>query len=319
MALGVPCLILDLDGSLPAQPTLAHHIRQGDAVLVSARDLGPRLRIVAGRHSLEALRGRIDAAFPVPSGAAPLIFYGSGDFHHLAAFFLQGVREPVTVLHFDNHPDWTGFPASWNCGAWVNRALENPLVQRIVTIGPTSDDFVRPEWQFANLAAIRSGRLEVHPWHAEPSRIWGQPVNGPGCDTRDGAIHWRNLDSTLWQSFSDDLDRRLPQGGLWVSLDKDVLTPAEAVTNWDQGGMGLDAVMGLIHRLARTRRLLGMDVCGDYSTPRFSDPFRWFLSATDRPRSPWSDPDSTRTINDGTNRRILRMADQMVHERIWPT
>ncbi|MQP67352.1 hypothetical protein GE253_18660 [Niveispirillum sp. SYP-B3756] len=316
MGLGVPCLILDLDGSLTTQPALAHQVQQGEAVLVSARDLGPRLRIVGGRRRLAALRQRIDAAFSPKDGAAPLIFYGSGDFHHLAAFFLQTVREPVTVLHFDNHPDWTGFPATWNCGAWVNRALENPLVQRIVTIGPASDDFVRPEWQFANLEAVRSGRLEVHPWHAEPSRIWGRPVDGPGCGTRDGAIHWHNLDNADWDAFCDDLDRRLPSGGLWVSLDKDVLTPEEAVTNWDQGGMNLDAVLGLVRRLAQKRRLLGMDVCGDYSPPVFRDPFRWFLSATDRDSV--QPPDNTSSINDGTNRRILAMADEMARERIWP-
>lgn len=315
----LPCLMLDLDGSLTEQSGLSRLARDGGAVIVPARDLGQRLRIVAGRRMLSRLRDRIDAAFAPADAAAPLIFYGSGDYHHLAAFFLTKVTQPVTVLHFDNHPDWTGFPRTWNCGAWVNRALENQAVQRIITIGPASDDFIRPQAQFANLAAVRSGRLEVYPWHAAPSRIWGRPVNGPGCETRDGAIHWRNLDTVDWQGFCADLDRRLPPGGLWVSLDKDVLTPVEAITNWDQGGMALDAVLGLIRRLARTRRLLGMDVCGDYSPPLFRDPFRWFLSATDRPRSPLTDPARARSINDATNRRILAMAGDMVQEGTWPT
>ncbi|WP_292908841.1 hypothetical protein [Niveispirillum sp.] len=313
------CIVLDLDGSLTGQAGLSRRLREEGAVLVPALDLGPRLRIVANRTALAELRKRIETTCPAIGRAAPLIFYGSGDFHHLAALFLEWVREPVNVLHFDNHPDWTGFPATWNCGAWVNRALENQTVLRVVTIGPSSDDFVRPQLQFANLDAVRSGRLEVHPWHAAPSRVWGRPVNGPGCQTQDGRIHWHALDGVDWAAFADDLDLRLPPGGFWVSLDKDVLTADEAVTNWDQGGMALKPVLALVQRLAGTRRLLGMDVCGDYSAPRFRDPFRWLLSAIDRPARPPVDAAQADTINDSTNQRILAAADAMAREGIWPT
>ncbi len=314
----VRCLVLDLDGSLTGQTGLRQRIDDGSAVLLPARDLGPRLRILASHRGLSILRQRIEDVFPLTGGSAPLIFYGSGDFHHLAALFLASVREPITLLHFDNHPDWTSFPATWNCGAWVNRALENPCVSHVVTIGPASDDFVRPEWKFANLEAIRAGRLEVHPWQAAPSRLWGRPVNGYGCQTQAGHIVWRNLADADAEQFAADLERRLPPGGLWVSLDKDVLTPVEAVTNWDQGGMQLDTVMALVRRLARGRRLLGMDVCGDHSPPLFRDPLRWLLSATDRPARPVDDPAQACIINDRTNRRILRFADAMAEEGIWP-
>lgn len=319
MSSALPCLVLDLDGSLMEQGGLRQRVRDEAATLVDARDLGPRLRIVGGRRRLADLRSRINAAFTPDAGAAPLIFYGSGDFHHLAAFFLHPVTQPVTVLHFDNHPDWTRFPATWNCGAWVNRALENPAVRRVVTIGPASDDFVNPEWKTANLNAIRQGRLEMHPWHADPSRLWGRPVAGPGCRTDGGFIHWSNLADADWDTFVTDLEARLPGGGLWVSLDKDVLTEAEAITNWDQGGMHLDPILALIRRLAIRRPLLGMDVCGDYSLPYFRDPFRWFLSRTDRPERPAFDPARVRAVNDMTNRRILDFADGLVNEGIWPT
>lgn len=300
-------IVLDIDGALPGQPALQAALAAGEARLVPARDLDAKLRILGGRRALAELAARLPSLRGDRDGA-PLIFCGSGDFHHLSALFLSRLDRAVTVLHFDNHPDWTGFPATINCGAWVCRALELPSVERVVTIGPASDDFVRPELQWAKLDAIRQGRLEVHPYKVAPSRIYGRPVEGPGCHTEGGHIVWHNLADRDWQAFCEALDQRLPDRPIWVTLDKDVLVADEAITNWDQGGMRLDPILGLVARLARTRRIVGMDVCGDYSPPVFPDLFRAFLSATDRPRLPVPDPKRARAVNDRTNARILAAA-----------
>ncbi|WP_049976235.1 hypothetical protein [Azospirillum sp. B506] len=313
----VRSLLIDLDGSLTAQPGMQRRLAGGSMTRIDARDLASRLRIVAGKAALSSLRQRIAAACPMADGPPPLIFYGSGDFHHLATLFLEALSGPILVLHIDNHPDWTGWPATWNCGAWVNRALELASVRRIVTVGPASDDFVRPQWAFADLEAIRQGRLEVHPWRAAPSRLWGRPVEGPGCRTRDGRIVWDCLEGKPWAEVVDGFDARLPFLPLWISLDKDALVPAEAVTNWDQGGLALDAVLALVRRLAGRRRILGMDVCGDYSRPAFSDPFRALLSATDRPRLPAPDPRTAAVVNDSTNNRIMQAVDEMAAMGLW--
>lgn len=313
----VRSLLIDLDGSLMPLPGMQRRLAGGSMTRIGARDLASRLRIVAGKAALSSLRQRIAAAFPIADGPPPLIFYGSGDFHHLATLFLEALSGPVLVLHIDNHPDWTGWPATSNCGAWVNWALELPSVHRIVTVGPASDDFIRPQLAFANLEAIRQGRLEVHPWRAAPSRVWGRPVEGPGCATRNGRIVWQCLEGRSWAEVVDGFDARLPLLPLWVTLDKDALIPAEAVTNWDQGGLMLDAVLALVRRLAGRRRILGMDVCGDYSRPIFSDPFRALLSATDRPRLPQPDPRTAAAINDTTNIRIMQAADEMAAMGLW--
>lgn len=313
----VRSLLIDLDGAVADQPEVQRRLAAGTMTRVDARDLAGRLRIVASRAALADLRGRIAQAFPLADGPPPLIFYGSGDFHHLAALFLSALSGPLMVLHIDNHPDWTTFPATWNCGSWVNRALELPGVRRIVTIGPTSGDLDRPQWTFGNLGAIRRGRLEVHPWRAPSSRLWGHPIDAPGCTTVKGRLVWHCLEDQRWEDFVDGLDHRLPPLPLWVSLDKDALVPADAVTNWDQGGLTLDAVLMLIRRLAGRRRLLGMDVCGDHSPPVFSDPFRAFLSATDRPALPAASPDAACAVNNRTNTRIMEAADSMAAEGLW--
>lgn len=299
-----PVLLLDLDDSLTAQPTLAGLLRDGRALRIEARDLAPRLRIVAARKPLEQLRERLHEAVGTEDAPGTIAFYGSGDFHHLATLFLARLREEVTLLHFDNHPDWVRFPATVNCGAWVNRALEMPQVAQVVTIGPAADDLVRPQWKGANLRALREGRLEVHAWQGSESRYWGRPFVVPGCRAGGGRIAWDSLADASWDGFLEALDARLPDRPLWVSLDKDVLGPDEALTNWEQGGMALSAILGAVQRLGRRRGILGMDVCGDYSPPRFRDPFRWLLSATDRAAVP--EPSAAAlAINDRSNRRIL--------------
>lgn len=301
------CMIIDLDGSLPSQPSIRAALGSGHATLVEARDLAGSLRILASRKALLTLTARIEAA----GGLAPLTFYGSGDFHHLCALLLQQMSEPFILLHFDNHPDWTTFPATFNCGAWVNRALESPMLERVVTIGPTGSDFLRPQWKAANFSAIRQGRLEVHPWRAPPAWLLGGAIAAPACRTEGyGPLRrlvWQQLADMDWNSFCADLDQRLPHLPLWVTLDKDVLMAEEAVTNWDQGGMRLDAILALTSRLVRRRRILGMDVCGDASPPIFCDPFRAFLSATDRPRFA-PDPMEACAVNDVTNARLLSAA-----------
>ena len=50
--------------------------------------------------------------------------YGSGDFHHLSALLVRRIPTPLTLVSFDNHPDWDIRPPRWCCGSWINRALD---------------------------------------------------------------------------------------------------------------------------------------------------------------------------------------------------
>ena len=293
-------ILLDLDHSVVAQPGLAALARLGHAVRLDATDLAPQLRIVASRPAARSLSARLA---PVFATRAPLIFYGSGDFHHLTTIFLSLLREPTTVLHFDNHPDWVRFPPTLNCGGWVSRALALPHVNRVVTIGPAGCDLRHPELKGADLPALRAGRHEVHPWRAVDSSYWGRRIAAVACRTKGWTLRWDGLEGRSIETFADELAERLPPTALWITIDKDVLSPEEAVTNWDQGSMPLSSVLAVIGRLARGRRLQGADVCGDYSLPRFRDPFRWFLSATDRvARAPATAADLA--LNDSVNVRI---------------
>src|ERR1700739_5035251 len=91
--------------------------------------VGPSLRFITSKRGVESFYAKFSKHF------RPFILSGSGDFHHLTAVYVRQVKEPFTILSFDNHPDWDVRPPHWSCGAWVNRALENPLVQQVAVWG----------------------------------------------------------------------------------------------------------------------------------------------------------------------------------------
>jgi len=94
---------------------------------------------------------------------------------------------------------------------------------------------------------------------------------------------------------------------VYVTFDKDVLGSDEACTNWDQGSMRLSSILALIKTIAARFHIVGMDVCGDWSEPRFSDPFRWLLSALDR--QPVKPDAQALACNAQTNAMILSLIE----------
>jgi hypothetical protein len=53
-----------------------------------------------------------------------------------------------------------------------------------------------------------------------------------------------------------------PQLPLFLSIDLDVLSPAEFRTDWDQGEMLFSQLKEVLQTLCRGRRILGVDICG---------------------------------------------------------
>ena len=296
--------LLDIDGSLPVQPGFAAALAAGEAQVVDLRAEEGALRLWASRRRLDRLACRL-AALPPPPGHGPVAsFYGSGDYHHLAAPLIEAVAEPVTILHFDNHPDWVRWPRTWNCGGWVSRVLDLPQIRRVITLGPCSDDLVRPQLQGGNIGALASGRLELYPWSAPPSRVWGRIGDGFGHRRQGGHLLWRCLADDGYEVLLDQIAARLPTEAVWISIDKDVLRPEDAITNWDQGKMPLTALLVALRRLCVGRKVVGIDVCGEYSPARFRDPLKRIEAWRDHPST---HPDFTMAIdrNDVTNRALV--------------
>ena len=269
---------------------------------VALRDLAPGLRLWSRSATVDAARARLGAGASIGSDPA-ITLIGSGDYHHLAVLLIEQAAEPVTIVHFDNHPDWVRWAPRWHCGSWVNQALRVDRVAKVVTIGPTSADLTRPQLKGANLAALAAGCIALFPWQHEPSRVWGRFPDGAGHRYEDGYLVWRNLAQSGSVENSRVILDEIKTDAVWLSIDKDVLAESEALTNWDQGQMPLAAICELISAIGTRKRIVGADICGEYSEPSMANLLKRIESRVDRPRR-MPDRDAL-ARNEAVNRVLL--------------
>lgn len=302
--------ILDLDRSLIVQAPIARLLQSGRATRIDLLDLGPDLRLWSTESTYKRLSRRLRERCKINDGKPEIFFIGSGDYHHLTPALLQDLSEPVSLIHFDNHPDWVRFAPRRHCGSWVNRALALPNVRRIVTLGPCSDDLETPQLKGGNLGALKRGDLQLFPWRHPPSRVWGRIGNGPGHEQYEGHLHWRNLADESWPDFLKQMIDSLPTDAVWITLDKDVLAQGYAATNWDQGGMRLPHLLDAFRALAASKRIIGIDICGEFARPAYRNPLkRWEAKSDQPPPQRWSAEDLQR--NATTNGTLIALFEEL--------
>ncbi len=272
--------ILDLDGSVQSQNALVTAAAWSGVRSVDLRDLGPALRLWSRDKTIRAARKRLLAT---GSSDCTLTFLGSGDFHHVAVLLMEQAREPITVIHIDNHPDWVRLAPRWHCGSWVNRAIRLPHVAKVITLGPCSDDLVKPGVKGGNLPALAAGKIVLIPWLHEPSRVYHPIPDGPGHRYENGFLIWNELGRGNLQDHLLRILSQIDTDAVWLSIDKDVLPEREALTNWDQGQMPLAAVQETIETITRGKRIVGADICGEYSPPQHANPFKRWEANMDQP------------------------------------
>lgn len=163
----------------------------------------------------------------------------SGDYHYVSKIFTDFIREDFALLLLDNHPDMQppAFGQVLSCGGWLADALAgNGHLRKALAIG--IDPSLRCE-----------------------AEGFGEMVETLTSEELDGA--------------GEAVRRLLGEGlPLYVSIDKDVLSPDYARTDWSQGRMTLDGLTALLRIVAESgrlatghtgpdaARLLGCDLCG---------------------------------------------------------
>ena len=279
-----------------ADPSILH-LNLDDAWQLNAdlptldfRGWGPRLRFSAPAPEIERF-----AAEALPQVTSFLI-YGSGDFHHLTAVWLRRLSHPVTVISFDNHPDWDIRPPRWACGGWVNRALELPQVDKVSVWGCGNFECWWPARIFGNNLAERAGRMEVHPWADDRSA---------SEQKRRGAILLGN-----WQQKFADFARQLREAEIYVTIDLDCLRLEEAVTNWESGRFVIADLKWAVGMLRSSCRMVGADVCGAWSAPAYARRKQRFVSQLDHPRITLPDAAEIQRRNRNALRELLPLLSQ---------
>lgn len=306
--------LLHLDDALDNQTDFTRACTKAGAREIRLRQDGDRIRLWGYHADLTALRERLTHARgvePEPS----LVFMGSGDFHHVSAFLLASALDShsggITLVHIDNHPDWVTFEKGTHCGSWINRIIDHPLVRKIITVGVCSNDLQRPESKLANLSLLSQGLLELYPYDHEPSYVTNNYGIGASFQQVGNHLHWKTILAVGENRFIDYLLSRIDTFNVYLSIDKDVLSRNDAITNWDQGRMRLPYLLTVIKEISKHHRIVGADIIGDYSKPSYSGGLRARLSKhyeafKDQPRGR-PDPEEAAKVNNAVNRALLEV------------
>lgn len=264
----MPAHILDLDGSVGALP---------GAERIDLRHWHDQLRFACSNARLQAFGQALRNLLPVTSGP---VFFGSGDFHHLSLPLIAAAAArqpaPLRVVVLDNHPDNMRFPFGVHCGSWVSRVTALPTVARVDVAGITSHDIAAAHAWENRLRPLY--RRKLHYWSIGVDVRWAARV-GLGH-----AFHDFDDAGAMCAALSEDL--AADTAPAYLSIDKDVLHPDVAHSNWDQGCLHVSHALAILAALRP--RLIASDVNGEVSLARYPQRWKRVLSAIDQ--QPVPDP-----------------------------
>ena len=288
-------IVLDLDGSVASQAA-GRGLRT-----LALTDWGGRIRLACGFGRFAVFERHLQAALAVMGERPRCVLGGSGDFHHVSLALCRLLPGPVNLLVLDKHPDWVSPVPLLHCGTWLAHACRLGQIHRVFHVGGDMDfdSFYR---HMAPWPALRAGKIVVFP-----------------ARRRYTAGRWREIDhqplrvapdvpatSARLAELLEPYRRELAERPLYVSLDKDVLSAAEAAVNWDSGHLRLEEALTTIEAFgaAAGGHCAGMDIWGDWSAWNGRGVFRPLLDRLEHPRAQ-VDAAGAAAINSATNQTLL--------------
>ena len=148
-------------------------------------------------------------------------------------FGLISLTTPFALLVFDHHPDMQPplFEHILSCGSWVKDVLDTNANCKKVIIAGASDRLLQ-----------------------EVPKEYGDRIHFYSESSLDQEAGWKAF-------ASEHVNEPV-----YISIDKDVLDPSSAITNWDQGSLTLSELEQLLAVVFRQERVIGIDICGECSS-----------------------------------------------------
>jgi hypothetical protein len=212
------------------------------------------------------------------------------------------------LLILDNHPDWMRGVPFLHCGTWLHHAAQLANIRTIIHVGGDVDFDNRFRW-LAPWQALRSGKIHVISGIRRFARgAWSelafpalrvQPNREASTNRIDQLLHPLRADLARWP--------------LYISLDKDVMTPQYASVNWDSGHLTLAEVQNVLRGFmdATRGKLAGMDIVGDFSPVRVQGLGRRWMHWSEHPKLDLQPQAETR-VNEATNLRLLQTLSSLI-------
>lgn len=257
--------ILDFDGSITSQPELLSTFK--DIINIKALQ-----RYQQTARLWTSPKKFVAICKAAVTGLAPgFTLIGSGDFHHFSLGLISQNKEPLTVVLFDNHPDWIKPPHQYHCGTWVYALARLKNIRKIIIVGLESGDIDGEKFKDGDVESYLNQKIILLPYLAVEVMIE------------------KNNKIVLKSSLNQDLDQGIAEiicqistKQVYISVDKDCLRLEDAFTNWEQGTLPLSTVVAAIQAIKAKFEIVGADTVGDYSIPKFWSPLKWIGSWLDR-------------------------------------
>jgi len=232
-------LLFDTDGTIDAKSLTRKHS-------IKRINFQPIEQEVAKQITTYKAANTIHKAIYDNEADFKLSFYGSGDFHHFTLFMLQHYKDPFYLVMFDHHYDVGSFRwkhknfIEYHFGSWLYTAIQMKTCLGVILVGPPEN------WL--------TSRLQHIPYLKKNFNL-----NVIGKKENNKLFKY----SKLLEDIPKDAN-------VYLTIDKDVLSEDELVTDWDAGTLKIKEMFEMLQLLTNSvgDRLIGVDVCGD---PRHRD------------------------------------------------
>ncbi|MCC3414996.1 MULTISPECIES: hypothetical protein [unclassified Microcoleus] len=326
-ALEFEIVVLDIDGAVTQQSRL---LERYNPTVISLQERHAELRYWCPNDVMERLRKDVSTQLDLQKPRIAL--YGTNNNHHMAYLWISLLNEPVTVIGFDSTSDcFRTMPNYIWAGSWAPLAAKLPHVQKLVLLGidrdftlDLPDDFVAPlGTPTYEMDLLTSGKVELYPNMMRQSQIIGHVTASTPCvEMKPDSLF---TSSATWKNFRDhggvhdSMERILANistDAVYITIDKDGLREEDCFSNiYDgknskQGTLTIDEMLEILALIKQRKRILGVDICGDYSYPaRSSNPLKQAWSDWELKFVPTDAIDSIalRQMNEDVNLKILEM------------
>lgn len=164
-----------------------------------------------------------------PFGPHGMHFLDNGDYHYVSKFWTDMITEPFSLVLIDHHTDMqdSRVDGILSCGDWVKAVIQqNKFLEKVIVIGVPRESALKVDKElFPKVVFVTEPEFKDY-------------VSG----------------------------RKEPVDGktIYISIDKDALSPEDAVTNWDQGDMKESDLRKFLFRQVEHENVIGVDVCGEF-------------------------------------------------------
>lgn len=163
-------------------------------------------------------------------------FFDNGNYHYMSKIWTDMVQQKFDLVVFDHHPDMQPprFEGILSCGGWIKEVLDhNQFVENVVIIG-VADHLIE----------------EIR--------------NDPNADFEKyrNKVHFIP-ESMITELRPETVLKILHSENVYISIDKDAMSPDEAATNWDQGSLTFSCMEEILQNIFACKNILGVDICGE--------------------------------------------------------